>query len=35
VKKWGGIVVGILIVLFLIYHIKTVKAFLDRETDEE
>jgi uncharacterized membrane protein len=33
VKKWGGIIVGILIVLFLIYHIKTVKAFLDSETD--
>ena len=35
VKKWGAIIVGILIVLFLIYHIKTVKAYLDRETDGE
>lgn len=35
VEKWGAIVVGILIVLFLIYHMKTVKAYLDRETDEE
>jgi uncharacterized membrane protein len=33
VKKWVSIIVGILIVLFLIYHIKTVKAFLDSETD--
>ena len=33
VKKWGGIIVGIIIVLFLIYHIKTVKAYLDSETD--
>ena len=32
-KKWGAIIVGILIVLFLIYHIKTVKAYLDSETD--
>jgi uncharacterized membrane protein len=30
-KKWGGIVVGILIVVFLIYHLKTVKAYLDKE----
>ena len=28
-----GIIVGIIIVLFLIYHIKTVKAYLDSETD--
>jgi len=33
VKKWGGIIVEILIVLFLIYHIKTVKAYLDSEAD--
>lgn len=30
-KKWGGIVVGGLILVFLIYHLKTVKAFLDSE----
>ena len=35
VKKWGAIIVGILIVLFLIYHLKTVKAYLDSEPDEE
>ena len=28
-KKWGGIVVGSFILVFLIYHLKTVKAFLD------
>ena len=35
VKKWGAIIVGILIVLFLIYHLKTVKAYLDEEIDGE
>ncbi|KJS30949.1 MAG: hypothetical protein VR64_13890 [Desulfatitalea sp. BRH_c12] len=30
-KKWGTITVSILIVFFLIYHLKTVKAFLDKE----
>lgn len=35
VKKWGSIVVGILIVIFLIYHIGTVKAFLDKEVDDD
>jgi len=35
VKKWGAIIVGIFIVVFLIYHIKTVKAYLDSEPDEE
>jgi uncharacterized membrane protein len=35
VKKWGAIAVGILIVLFLIYHIRTVKAYIDRETEGE
>lgn len=34
-KKWGGIVIGILILIFLIYHLKTVKAFLDQEDLEE
>jgi len=28
-KKWGGIIVGVLILVFFIYHLKTVKAFLD------
>ena len=35
VKKWAAVIVGILIVLFLIYHLKTVKAYLDEETDGE
>jgi uncharacterized membrane protein len=30
-KKWGGVVAGLLILVFLIYHLKTVKAFLDSE----
>ncbi|MFC1858221.1 small multi-drug export protein [Thermodesulfobacteriota bacterium] len=35
VKKWGAIIAGILIVIFLIYHLKTVKAFLYELNDEE
>jgi len=35
VKKWGAIIVGVLILVFLIYHLKTVKAFLDSSDDEE
>ena len=35
VKKWGSIIVGVLILVFLIYHLKTVKAFLDSADDEE
>lgn len=35
VKKWGAIIIGALIVIFLVYHIGTVKAFLDREDDPE
>jgi uncharacterized membrane protein len=34
-KQWGGITVGILILVFLIYHLKTVKEFLDSEDLEE
>ena len=34
VKKWGSITIGVLIVLFLIYHIKTVKNFLDRQPED-
>ncbi len=30
-KKWGSIVIGLLILIFLIYHLGTVKAFLDKE----
>jgi uncharacterized membrane protein len=33
VKKWAAIIVAVLIVCFLIYHIKTVKKFLDNEDD--
>ena len=34
-KKWGSIVVGLFILVFLIYHLKTVKAFLDGHDLEE
>ena len=34
-KKWGGIIIAVLIVVFLIYHLKTVKAFLDYGDDDE
>ena len=27
-RKWGGIIIAVLIVVFLVYHLKTVKAFL-------
>jgi uncharacterized membrane protein len=33
VKMWGGIIVGLLILIFAIYHIGTLKRFLDREDD--
>lgn len=35
VKKWGAIIVGLLILIFLIYHMGTVKAFLDGVDEEE
>ncbi len=35
IKKWGGIIVGVGIVVFLVYHLKTVKAFLDGQDLEE
>jgi len=35
VKKWGAIIAGFLIVIFLIYHIGTVKAYIDREDEGE
>ncbi len=34
-KKWGGIIIAVLIVVFLIYHLKTVKAFLYYGYDDE
>lgn len=34
-KKWGGIIISVLIVIFLIYHLKTVKAFLYYVDDKE
>lgn len=34
-KKWAWIVIGILIVVFLIYHFKSVKTFLYDEEEEE
>jgi uncharacterized membrane protein len=33
VKAWAGIIVAILIVCFLIYHMKSIKAFLDSEDE--
>ncbi len=35
VKKWGAIIVGLMIMIFLIYHMKTVKSFLDKEDEEQ
>jgi len=34
-KKWSGIVIAVLIIIFLIYHLKTVKAFLFSDEEEE
>jgi uncharacterized membrane protein len=34
-KKWGGIIIAVLIVVFLIYHFKTVTAFLYPGDDDE
>ncbi len=34
-KKWGGIIIAVLIVVFFIYHLKTVKAFLYTGDDDE
>lgn len=34
-KKWSGIIITVLIVFFLIYHLKTVKAFLYSGNDDE
>jgi uncharacterized membrane protein len=34
-KKWGGIIIAVLIVFFLIYHLKTVMTFLNSGDDEE
>jgi len=33
-RKWGGIIIAVLIVVFLIYHLKTVKAFLNYGDDD-
>jgi uncharacterized membrane protein len=35
VRKWGSIIIAVLIAVFLIYHLKTVKAFLDAPDDDE
>ncbi|MFZ1986141.1 MAG: small multi-drug export protein [Desulfatitalea sp.] len=32
--KWGALIIGGLFVLFLIYHIKSIKAFLDSDDEE-
>ena len=34
-KKWGGIIIAVLIVVFFIYHLKTVMAFLNYNDDDE
>lgn len=34
VKNWGSIIIGLMILVFLIYHIKTVKAFLDGQDED-
>ena len=34
-QKWGGIIIAVLIVIFLIYHLKTVTAFLNSGDDDE
>jgi uncharacterized membrane protein len=33
-RKWGGIIIAVLIVVFLIYHLKTVKSFLYYDDDD-
>lgn len=33
-KAWAGIVVAVLIICFLIYHMKSIKAFLDSDEDD-
>ena len=33
-KKWGAIIIGVLIIVFLIYHFKTVKAYLYSDEEE-
>ena len=32
IKTWGSIIIGLLILMFLIYHLKTIKAFLDTQS---
>lgn len=34
VQTWGSVIVGVLILVFAIYHVGTVKRFLDRHTDD-
>ena len=34
-KKWGGIIIAVLIVVLLIYHLKTIKTFLYYNGDDE
>ena len=31
IKTWGTVIVGLLIFVFLLYHLKTIKAFLDKQ----
>ena len=34
VKKWGSIIVALFIVIFLIYHLKTIKKYLSDDDSE-
>jgi uncharacterized membrane protein len=34
VQTWGSVIVGVLILVFAIYHVGTVKRFLDSHTDD-
>lgn len=34
VKKWGAIIIGIFIMIFLIYHLKSVKTYLYSDDEE-
>ena len=35
IKTWGTAIIGALIVIFLLYHFKTIKAFLDKQDYDE
>ncbi len=35
IKKWGSIAIALLIVIFLLYHFKSVKSYLESEDEDE